>query len=138
MDTKKLKLVSRCVNKRNEQVFRFRFHTQSNSPFEMSGIEDIQTTLAQRLQVLEQQIPQLTDEIKRLVGMRMRRNEWINKIRGYKTKNISTQLGIRDELCKIYPCEGMKVKNLFKTLTSMWSITWTPQMIQVLKIINYY
>jgi len=104
----------------------------------MPGIEDSQTTLAQRLHLLEQQIPQLRDEIKRLVGMRSRRNEWINKIRGYKTKNINTQLGIKDELCKIYPCEGMKVKILFRSLTSMWSITWTPQMIQVLKIINYY
>jgi len=80
----------------------------------------------------------LVDEIKKVIGLRLRRNQWIQRCQAWQSKNVGVLLGLDEELVKVYPLPNMKVKLYFKTLDDYWTKEYTEAMIKVLQTLNYY
>lgn len=95
------------------KMFKVRLTDPNISYFHIRGNkaqDDDRQTIIARFNRLSELAPQVAEEIKKLVGLRLRRNDWIQKIRANKTKSLSTSLGTKEKLCKIYPGEGLKLK----------------------------
>lgn len=102
-------VLTREMNK----MFKVRLTDPNISYFHIRGNkaqDDDRQTIIARFNRLSELAPQVAEEIKKLVGLRLRRNDWIQKIRANKTKSLSTSLGMKEKLCKIYPGEGLKLK----------------------------
>lgn len=80
----------------------------------------------------------ITEEIKKVVGMRLRRNQWIQNCQACQSKNVGILLGLDEDLVKVFPLPNMKVNLYFKTLDDYWTKEYTEKMIKVLKTLNYY
>lgn len=100
--------------------------------------DDSFETFVKRFHILELVLGDLVVEIKKIVGLRIRRNHWIQICQAWKFKNVGILLGLDEELVKVYPLPNMKVKLYFKTLDDYWSREYTKDMIQVLQTLNYY
>ena len=103
-----------------------------------SAKDDNFETFIKRFQILELVLNDLVGEIKKIVGLRIRRNQWIQRCQAWQTKNVGVLLGLDEELIKVYPLPNMKVKIYFKTLDDYWSRQYTDEIIQVLKNFNFY
>ena len=102
--------LTREMNKANINM-----HTQSI--FEFPGVtEDTFETFVKRFHILDAILRELTSEIKKIVGLRIRRNQWIQNCQAWQSKNIGILIDLDEELVKVYPLPNMKVKVYFKTL----------------------
>ena len=111
------------------------------SVFEIPGKkpeDDSFATFVDRFRILESHVNWLTDEIKKVVGLRLRRNMWIRKCQAWQSKNLGISLGLDDNLVKIFSLPNMKVKLYFRSLNDLWSSVYTKEMIWTLMILNYY
>ena len=110
--------LTRDMNKAhiNHNIFVLPSKTPEDDNFE---------TFVKIFQILELVLEDVTGEIKKTVGLRLRRNQWIQKFQAWQSKNIGVLLGLDAELVKVYPLPNMKVKLYFKTLDDIWTIEYT-------------
>nr|AXB54821.1 polyprotein [Pinus nigra virus 1] len=111
------------------------------SIFEIPGkspADDSFATFVDRFRILENYATALTDEIKKVVGLRLRRNWWIRRCQAWQSKNLGISLGLDENLVRVYSLPNMKVKLYFRSLSNLWSSMYTPKMIWTLRILNYY
>jgi len=94
-------------------------------------------TFVDRFRFLEGHAIHLAKEIKKVVGMRLRRNTWIRKCQAWQSKNVGMSLGLDAELVKVYPLPSMKGKLFFRSLSDIWSSECTKNMIWILKVFNF-
>lgn len=59
------------------------------------------STLAYRVRILEQEQPNSAKEIKKVVDLRLQRNQWITKCRAYRFRNVEPTFGIPIDLCPL-------------------------------------
>ena len=70
-------------------------------------------TFVKRFQILDLVLGDIVEEIKKLGGLRIRRNQWIQRCQAWQSKNVHVFLGLDEELVKVYPLPNMKVKIYF-------------------------
>jgi len=95
-------------------------------------------TFVDRFRLLEGDASHLAEEIKKFVGMRLRRNTWIRKCQAWQSKNVGMSLGLDAKLVKVYPLPNMKVKLYFRSLSDLWFSEYTEKMIWIVKVLNFY
>ena len=98
------------------------FITCKYSVFEIPGKgpeDDSFATFVDRFRILENYASFVTDEIKKLVGFRLRRNWWIRKCQAWQSKNLGISLGLDENLVKVFSLPNMKVKLFFKSLSDL-------------------
>lgn len=100
--------------------------------------DDNFNTFVDKFKILESHVNHLTEEIKKVVGLRLRRNQWILRCQAWQSKNVGISLGLDADLVKVYPFPNMKVKIYFKSLSDLWFSQFTENMIWILKALNYY
>ena len=76
--------------------------------------DDSFSTFVDRFRLFEAHESNLAEEIKKVVGMRLRRNTWIRKCQAWQSRNIDVSLGLDDTLVKVFPLPNMKVKLFFQ------------------------
>lgn len=103
-----------------------------------SSQDDNFSTFVDRFRILENHANHLTKEIKKVVGLRLRRNRWIRRCQAWTSKNVGIYLGLDTNLVSVYPFPNMQVKIYFKHLSDMWSSQLTANVIWILKVLNYY
>ena len=116
-------------------------HVHKHGMFDLAGktpADDNFETFVQRFKILEFISSDITEEIKKVVGLRLRRNQWIQRCQAWQHKNVGIFLNLDEELVKVYPLPNMKVKVYFKLLDDTWNNRFTEEMIKVLKTLNYY
>jgi len=89
------------------------------SIFDFPDQEDNFATFVKRFKILEKHVEDICSEIKKVVGLRLRRNQWIQKCQAWQSKNIGTLIGLDPELVKVYSLPNMKVKLYFRTLDDL-------------------
>ena len=90
--------------------------------FQSTEEPDTMETLAERIRILEDYMPMTVAEIRKIVGMRLRRNEIISSYQAWRSRNIGPQLGFPEDLLKVYPLPNRKVKLYFVSLSDLWMI----------------
>lgn len=100
--------------------------------------DDNFATFVDRFRMFENHVGPLVEEIKKVVGLRLRRNMWIRKCQVWQSKNLGISVGLDDNFVKIFPLPNMKVKVFFRSLCDLWSSVFTREMIWTLRILNYY
>lgn len=114
-------------------------HVHRQSMFHVAErVEDNFETFVQRFKILEYVLPDVTEEIKKVIGLRLRRNQWIQRCQAWQHKNVGTFLNLNEALVKVYPLPNLQVKVYFTLLDDTWDNHYTPEMIKVLKTLNYY
>ena len=116
-------------------------HVHRQSMFDISGksIEnDNFETFVQRFKILEFLQPDVVEEIKKVIGLRLRRNQWIQRCQAWQHKNVGIFLNLNEALVKIFPLPNLQVKVYFTLLDDTWDNHYTPDMIKILQILNYY
>jgi len=116
-------------------------HIYRNDIFHLPGktpADDNFETFVQRFRLLEYLLEDVVVEIKKLVGLRLRRNKWFQRCQAWQHKNVGVFLNLDEELVRVYPLPNMKVKLYFKTLDDTWSSHYSEEMIKVLQTLNYY
>lgn len=116
-------------------------HVQKHDIFSLPGkspADDNFETFVQRFRILEFLSSDTAEEINKVVGFRLRRNQWIQICQAWQHKNVGIFLNLDEELVKVYPTSNMKVKVYFKFLDNIWNHRFTDEMIKVLKTLNYY
>lgn len=89
-----------------------KFHVYRNEIFSFLGktpADDNFETFVQRFRLLEFLLEDVTQEIKKLVGLRLRRNQWIQRCQAWQHKNVGVFLNLDEELIKVYPLPNLKV-----------------------------
>lgn len=117
------------------------FITCTGSFFDIPGKgpqDDNFATFVDRFRIFENRESHLAEQIKKVIGMRLRRNTWIRKCQAWQSKNLGVSLGLDDTLVKVFPLLNMKVKLFFRSLSNLWSSIYTNEMIWTLKVLNYY
>ena len=74
-----------------------------------TAADDNFETFVKRFQILELVLDDVAEEIKKIVGLRIRRNQWIQRCQAWQSKNVGILLGLDEELVKVYTFPNMKV-----------------------------
>jgi len=78
--------------------------------------DDNFSTFVDRFRILESHVSHLIEEIKKVVGLHLRRNQWIRRCQAWQSKNIGISLGLDADLLKVDHLPNMKVNIYFKSL----------------------
>ena len=112
------------ANSLTRDMNKVHVHNQRTDIFVLPGktpVDDNFETFVKRFQILELVLDDLVEEIKKVVGLRMRRNQWLHRCQAWQSKNVGVLLGLDEELVKVYPLPIMKVKLYLKTLDDYWT-----------------